>query len=147
MANISIYTDGACRPNPGKGGWAAILIDDDKPNIKKEVWGFCNEQTTNNRMELTAILKALECLRDPGNSHVRLMTDSQYAIKVCENGLSSARINQDLVSLLSLKMCGIPSIEFVWVRGHAGNKHNERANFIAMYAMDANQEGSRYVAD
>ena len=137
MKNVSIYTDGACSGNPGKGGWGAVLVYNGK---EKELSGG-NPETTNNRMELTAVIKALEALNEPCN--VTLTTDSKY---VCDainkgwvyswmkNGWKKADkkpvLNPDLWQTL---VAEIRKHEYhiVWVKGHAGHPENERCDKLA----------------
>ncbi|MDE5995559.1 MAG: ribonuclease HI [Eubacterium sp.] len=138
MKNIEIYTDGACSGNPGKGGWGAVLVYGDK---EKEISG-ANADTTNNRMELTAVIEALNALKEPCN--VTLTTDSKY---VCDainqewvyswkkNGWKKAdkkpALNVDLWEKL-LELLEIHKVTFVWVRGHNGHPYNERCDTLAV---------------
>ena len=124
MKNVEIYTDGACSGNPGKGGWGAVLVYGAK---EKEISG-ADADTTNNRMELTAVIEALNTLKEPCN--VTLTTDSKY---VCDavnkewvyswkkNGWKKAdkkpALNIDLWEKL-LALLDIHNVTFVWVRGH-----------------------------
>jgi ribonuclease HI len=133
---VEIYTDGACKGNPGAGGWGALLQRGAKT---KELYGG-EPITTNNRMELTAVIRALEAL-EPG-SRVRLHTDSQYVqlgisgwIKSWKkNGWRTAAKqpvkNDDLWRRLD-ELAGQHDIEWLWVRGHDGNVGNERADVLA----------------
>ncbi|RJQ44518.1 MAG: ribonuclease HI [Anaerolineaceae bacterium] len=132
---IIIYTDGACDPNPGRGGWAAIIIQD---GIEKILKGRENE-STNNRMELTAALHALRAV--PPSSRVILYTDSKYLKLGIEEWMPDwiARnwrrkggklANLDLWQELA-KQIENHEITWKWVRGHAGNRYNERADKIA----------------
>ncbi|MGN0523600.1 MAG: ribonuclease HI [Eubacterium sp.] len=138
MKNVSIYTDGACSGNPGKGGWGAVLVYNGK---EKELSGG-NPKTTNNRMELTAVIRALEALNEPCN--VTLTTDSKY---VCDavnkgwvyswmkNGWKKAdkkpALNVDLWQEL-LELLKIHNVDFVWVKGHNGHQYNERCDKLAV---------------
>lgn len=138
MKNVEIYTDGACSGNPGKGGWGAVLVYNGK---EKEICGG-NAQTTNNRMELTAVIEALNCLKEPCN--VKLTTDSKY---VCDavnkkwvynwrsNGWRKAdkkpALNVDLWKKL-LELLETHSVEFIWVKGHNGHPYNERCDKLAV---------------
>ena len=133
---IEIYTDGACKGNPGVGGWGALLKSGEHT---KEIFGG-EALTTNNRMELTAVIRALEALKKP--SHVRLHTDSKYV----QQGISSwihqwkkrgwrtadrkPVKNEDLWRELD-ELAGKHRIEWLWVRGHAGHDGNERADELA----------------
>lgn len=138
MKNVEIYTDGACSGNPGKGGWGAVLV---YGNREKEISGAAAD-TTNNRMELTAVIEALNALKEPCN--VTLTTDSKY---VCDainqqwvfswkkNGWKKAdkkpALNVDLWEKL-LKLLDIHTVTFVWVRGHNGHPYNERCDTLAV---------------
>ena len=138
MKNVEIYTDGACSGNPGKGGWGAVLVYGSK---EKELSG-ANADTTNNRMELTAVIEALNALKEPCN--VTLTTDSKY---VCDaineewvyswkkNNWKKAdkkpALNVDLWEKL-LELLEIHNVTFVWVRGHNGHPYNERCDALAV---------------
>ena len=139
--SVTIYCDGACRGNPGPGGYAAILRSG---RCETTVAG-AEPRTTNNRMELMAAIKALEALGEPSN--VKIVTDSQYL----KNGITvwihawrargwrtSARkavLNRDLWERL-LALCGEHSVEWEWVAGHAGHEFNERCDRLANEAID-----------
>jgi ribonuclease HI len=141
MGEVVIYTDGACRGNPGPGGWGAILYYGEK---EKDLFGSESE-TTNNRMELTAAIQALNALSRPCS--VKLYTDSQYVRQgVLEwmanwkkRGWKTAARkpvkNQDLWQTLDTAM-GRHEIEWHWVKGHAGVPGNERADELANIAID-----------
>lgn len=136
MEIIEIYTDGACKGNPGVGGWGALLRSG--PHTRELFGG--EQLTTNNRMELTAVIRALEALKKP--SHVRLHTDSKYV----QQGISSwihqwkkrawrtadkkPVKNEDLWRELD-ELASKHQIEWLWVRGHAGHDGNERADELA----------------
>lgn len=138
MKNVEIYTDGACSGNPGMGGWGAILVYN---GIEKEICGG-EAQTTNNRMELTAVIEALKALKEPCS--VTLTTDSKY---VCDainqewvynwkrNGWrkpdKKPALNVDLWTEL-LDLLEKHSVKFVWVKGHNGNAYNERCDKLAV---------------
>ena len=138
MKNIEIYTDGACSGNPGPGGWGAVLM---YGAHKKELSGG-NPNTTNNRMELTAVIKALSALKEECN--VTLCTDSKY---VCDainkrwvyswraNNWRKAdkkkALNVDLWEEL-LALLDKHNVKFVWVKGHAGHPENERCDRLAV---------------
>ena len=135
---VEIFTDGACSGNPGPGGWGAVLRFMGR---EKELSGG-ERDTTNNRMELTAVIKALSALKEP--CKVTLTTDSKY---VCEainqgwvyswqkNGWRKAdkkpALNVDLWEEL-LPLLEIHEVEFVWVKGHAGHPENERCDELAV---------------
>jgi ribonuclease HI len=136
MTEIEIFTDGACRGNPGPGGWGAILR---AGRNEKELWGG-EAQTTNNRMELTAVIRALEALKGP--SRVRLYTDSQYVQKGISEWIHSWKRkgwktadkkdvkNVDLWQALD-RIAAQHEVEWNWVRGHDGHPENERADALA----------------
>ena len=143
MKKIEIYTDGACSGNPGPGGWGVVLI---YKNHKKELSG-AEENTTNNRMELLAIIRAFEALKE--RCLVTLYSDSSYALNPFINGwitgwqlnnwrtASKSNVkNVDLWEKLLEVMEG-HSIDFVWVKGHADNKYNNRCDELARKAIDS----------
>jgi ribonuclease HI len=141
---VEIYTDGACRGNPGPGGWAAWLS---VGRHEKEISG-AEPLTTNNRMELTAVIRALETLKRP--APVRLYTDSEYVRRGVLEWLASWKArgwrtadrkpvkNQDLWERLD-ELCARHDIEWHWVPGHAGVPGNERVDRLANAAIDALQ--------
>jgi ribonuclease HI len=133
---VEIYSDGACRGNPGPGGWGAVL----RYNLKeKELWGG-EASTTNNRMELMAAIRALEALKR--RSRVKLYTDSLYVMKGISQWIHDWKRrgwrtadkkpvkNEDLWRRLE-ELAGQHDIEWHWVRGHAGHPENERADKLA----------------
>jgi len=137
MTNVEIYTDGACSGNPGKGGWAAVLKYGDKV---KEIFG-AEEDTTNNRMELAAVINALNALNRPCS--VKLITDSKYVVDGIGKGWvqswkergwykkdNKPAANADLWEEL-LNILDIHNVTFEWTKGHAGNQYNERCDFLA----------------
>ena len=138
---VEIYTDGACRGNPGPGGWAAILTVRGR---EKEISG-AETLTTNNRMELQAAIAALQALRRPVD--VRLYTDSQYVRNGILTWLEQWKArgwktadkrpvkNQDLWELLDAAAAR-HRIEWHWVRGHSGDPGNERVDALANAAID-----------
>lgn len=138
---IEIYTDGACRGNPGPGGWAALLKSGAH---EKEISG-AQEHTTNNRMELTAVIRALEALKRPVRA--RVYTDSQYVRRGISEWLPQWKArgwrtagrkavkNQDLWQRLDQLAAG-HEIEWHWVPGHAGVPGNERVDRLANAAID-----------
>jgi len=139
---VVIYTDGACRGNPGPGGWGAVL---NYKGVTKELCGG-EAETTNNRMELMAAIQALEALNRP--SAVWLYSDSSYVLKGItewmvnwkKNGWrTSAKKpvkNQDLWQRLDNAM-ERHQINWRWVKGHSGDKGNDRADALANQAIDA----------
>ena len=128
MQPTVIYTDGSCVPNPGPGGWAAIIISD-KPTITLQ--GY-EEQTTNNRMELLAIIKALESV--PKNDQVKIFSDSKYAINTITHGWKR-NTNHDLWERLDNETAK-RGIEWEWVKGHSGDPMNEQVDMLAREAAD-----------
>ena len=133
---VEIYSDGACRGNPGPGGWGVLLR---AGKAEKELWGG-EADTTNNRMELTAVIRALEALKR--RSRVRLYTDSQYVQKGISawihdwkrRGWRTAEKkpvkNVDLWRRLD-ELAALHDVEWHWVKGHAGHIENERADRLA----------------
>ena len=133
---IEIYTDGACKGNPGPGGWGAMLSSGEH---RKELFGG-EPLTTNNRMELTAVIEALKALKKP--SAIRLSTDSQYVMKGVQEWLKGWKArgwrtadkkpvkNVDLWQALE-PLVAMHQIEWRWVKGHSGNPGNERADALA----------------
>ena len=136
MKEIILYTDGACSGNPGKGGWGAILFYN---GIKKEISGG-EENTTNNRMELTAVIKGLEALKEP--CKVDIYSDSAYVVNAFlqnwvgswqNNGWKSSKgkvLNIDLWQKL-LQLVSIHSVSWHKVKGHADNEYNNRCDSLA----------------
>ena len=143
MKRISIFTDGSCSPNPGAGGWGALLyLDGDRP---VELSG-AEADTTNNRMELTAVVRSLEQV--PPETPVRIVTDSQYLSKAfthhwlknwVRNGWRTAAKkpvkNHDLWKKL-LELTRDRDCEWVWVRGHNDHPENERCDQLANNARE-----------
>jgi len=139
--SIEIYTDGACKGNPGPGGWGALLRWREH---EKEIFGG-EHNTTNNRMELTAVIRALESLRR--SSTVIVHTDSQYVQKGISEWVRSWKArgwktadrkrvkNEDLWRELDA-LVAQHEIEWRWVRGHAGHPENERADALANRGVD-----------
>ena len=138
---IEIYTDGACRGNPGPGGWAALLLLGEH---EREISG-AEAHTTNNRMELTAVIRALEALKRPVRA--RVYTDSEYVRRGITEWLAAWKArgwrtadrkpvkNQDLWQRLDELRAG-HRIEWHWVRGHSGHPENERADALANRGLD-----------
>jgi ribonuclease HI len=137
---VVIYTDGACRGNPGPGGWGAILMSG---RHVKELWGG-ELDTTNNRMELMAAIQALEALNKP--CKVELHTDSRYVQQGISEWLSlwkargwrtmtkGAVKNEDLWRRLDAARAR-HDVDWRWIKGHAGHEHNERADELARRGM------------
>ncbi len=138
---VEVFTDGACRGNPGPGGWGALLRYD---GIERELYGG-EMQTTNNRMELIAAIKALEALTRP--SQVRLTTDSIYVKKGLTEWLPQWKRrgwrtaskkpvkNVDLWQQLE-SLAQQHAIDWQWVKGHAGHLENEHADMLANRGID-----------
>jgi ribonuclease HI len=141
VSTVVIFTDGACRGNPGPGGWGALLWME---GAEKELWGG-EKNTTNNRMELTAVIRALEALKRPVAARVH--TDSQYVQKGIsewirnwkKNGWRTAEKkpvkNADLWQRLD-EVSSRHEIAWIWVKGHAGHPGNERADQLARRGID-----------
>ena len=142
MQEVTIYTDGACKGNPGPGGWGAWLRSGEH---ERELWGG-ERQTTNNRMELQAVIEALGALRRP--SLVRLHVDSEYV----RNGITTwihawkrrgwrTADNKPVKNVdlwQALEAATLPHrIEWHWVRGHSGDPGNERADTLANRGVEA----------
>jgi ribonuclease HI len=122
----TIYTDGSCMPNPGKGGWAFIILPHDKCKHEWHISGGENK-TTNNRMELTAVIEALQFT--PNKVKYKIYSDSMYVIN-CAKGIWARKKNTDLWKNYE-KISSGKNIEWVWVRGHNGDKYNEIVDFLA----------------
>ena len=138
MKTVTLYTDGACSGNPGPGGWGAILS---YQGIEKELSGGEN-RTTNNRMELTAVIEGLKALKEP--CIVELYSDSKYVIDALEKGWAvgwqkrgwvksdkSPALNPDLWESL-LGLCKLHKVTCHWVKGHAQNEKNNRCDQLAV---------------
>ncbi len=138
MKEITIYTDGSSEPNPGKGGYGAIILEKGKEN-REFSKGF--RLTTNNRMELLAIIEPLEDLSQP--HIINVFSDSQYVVNAVNRGwlfrwnsynqlqhYNGKRINRDLWRRL-LELINYHKIKFTWIRGHSGIELNERADELA----------------
>ena len=138
---VEVYADGACRGNPGPGGWGVLLREGGR---ERELFGG-EAATTNNRMELTAVIRALEALA-PG-AHARVYTDSQYVQKGITGWIHDWKRrgwrtadkkpvkNQDLWMRLDALARG-HHVEWHWVKGHAGHPENERADALANRGID-----------
>ena len=138
MKQVTIYTDGACSGNPGPGGWGAVLL---YGTHRKEISGG-EAATTNNRMELTAVIAALSLLKEP--CIVELYSDSKYVIDALQKGWArgwKARgwvkadkkpaLNSDLWEVL-LDLCDTHTVNLHWVKGHASNPYNNRCDELAV---------------
>ena len=138
MKTVTIYTDGACSGNPGPGGWGAILS---YQGVEKELSGG-HAHTTNNRMELTAVIEALRQLKEP--CVVELYSDSKYVIDGLQKGWAKSwqrrgwikgdkkpALNPDLWEQL-LALCDRHEMHYHWVKGHADNPQNNRCDQLAV---------------
>lgn len=138
---VVIHTDGACRGNPGPGGWGAVLEHGER---RRELYGY-ERETTNNRMELMAVIRALETLRR--RCSVRIVTDSQYVMKGVTEWMAAWKrrgwrtaarkpvANRDLWERLDAALQQ-HDVQWAWVRGHTGHADNERADELANRAID-----------
>jgi len=139
---VVIYTDGACRGNPGPGGWGALLMSGER---EREIWGGEAAATTNNRMELIAAIEALQALKRP--CRVELHTDSQYLRNGVTQWLAQWKArgwrtqareavkNEDLWRRLD-EARRRHEVDWRWVRGHAGDALNERADALARRGLE-----------
>lgn len=143
MKKVTIYTDGACSGNPGPGGYGAVLRYGG--HSRELSGGF--RRTTNNRMELLGVVAGLESLRDP--CEVTIFSDSRYIVDAVNKGWArrwqtngwrrnkrEKAVNPDLWARL-LDLLEVHDTEFRWVKGHAGNKGNERADALAVAASNS----------
>lgn len=145
-APVEIFTDGACHRNPGPGGWGVLLRAE---GVEQELWGG-EADTTNNRMELLAAIKALEALAQP--SQVALTTDSEYLRGGITDWIEKWKLrgwrtsdkkpvkNQDLWMRLD-HLAQLHQVEWRWVKGHSGHVGNERADALANRGIDEQQAG------
>ena len=143
MKHVDIYTDGACRGNPGKGGWGAILVYGGR---EKELSGG-EADTTNNRMELMAAICAMEALKEP--CEITLTSDSKYLTDAINKGwLESWKKNgwrkSDKSAVLNIELwqkidalLAIHRVKFVWVHGHRVHEYNERCDVLATTFADS----------
>ena len=142
MKKVDVFTDGACQGNPGPGGWGAILRYN---GVEKELSGG-DPETTNNRMELMAVISALETLKEP--CEVTLCSDSQYVCNAISKGWARSwkkngwrrsnkepALNPDLWELL-LQQLDRHHVTVNWVKGHAGHPENERCDRLAVAAAE-----------
>ncbi len=147
IKTVEIYADGACKGNPGPGGWGAWIIFEGR---EKELFGG-EKLTTNNRMELTAVIRALEALKRP--CHIKIFTDSVYVQKGMTEWIMGWKVrnwrtadkkpvkNDDLWrvldALVQTHVSAERKVEWIWVKGHAGNIGNERADMLANKGVEA----------
>ena len=147
MKKVDVFTDGACQGNPGPGGWGAILRYN---GVEKELSGG-DPETTNNRMELMAVISALEALKEP--CEVTLCSDSQYVCNAISKGWARSwkkngwrrgnkepALNPDLWELL-LQQLDRHHVTVNWVKGHAGHPENERCDRLAVAAAERAKKG------
>lgn len=143
MKKVELYTDGACRGNPGRGGWGAILVFKGK---EKELSGG-EPETTNNRMELMAAIAGMEALKEP--CEIVLTSDSKYLTDAINKGWleswkkngwrksdKSAVLNVELWQRID-ELISVHRVSFVWVQGHAGHPYNERCDALATAFADS----------
>jgi len=149
VKNVTIYTDGACSGNPGPGGYGAVLLH---KSHRKELSGG-DAATTNNRMEMLAAIIALEALKEP--CEVTLYSDSKYLVDAIQKGWAfrwqknnwmrnkkDPALNPDLWERL-LQLLEKHTINFCWVKGHAGNPENERCDALARAAIEQLPKGEK----
>ncbi|MGI6092492.1 MAG: ribonuclease HI [Veillonellaceae bacterium] len=148
MAEVEIYTDGACSGNPGPGGWGSILI---YKGVEKEISGY-EQNTTNNRMELTAVIKALELLKF--SCEVTIYTDSAYVCKAFLDGWINSWIAKGWVTskktpvenkelwLRLIELVGKHKVKWVKVKGHSDNEKNNRCDLLARQAIIAGRQNA-----
>lgn len=153
IKTVDIYTDGACSGNPGKGGYGAVMLY----NGARRELSAGYRRTTNNRMEVLAVIKALEALKE--KCRVNLYSDSKYVVDAVNKGWArswkrngwrksdkSMALNIDLWDRL-LMLLDKHDVTFIWVKGHADNKENERCDFLARNAIECENllEDKNYV--
>jgi ribonuclease HI len=142
--SYSIYTDGACKGNPGRGSWAAIVINDENDRVVAEISGT-SEMTTNNIMELTAVIRGLQAVSEPGR--VTVYSDSAYIVNAfhqrwIDNWKRNGWRTKDKTSVKNrelweelLSACGFHKVRFEKVKGHSGDHYNERVDYLANEAL------------
>jgi len=143
MKKVTIYTDGACSGNPGPGGWGCVLMYE---GHEKELSGY-DPQTTNNRMELLAVIEGMRAMKEPCD--IAVYSDSKYVVDAFKKDWISGWLardwknsqkkpvkNKDLWEALLEQVGFHSSIEWNWVKGHAGDPNNERADRLATGAID-----------
>lgn len=141
MKKVTLYTDGACSGNPGVGGWGVVLM---YKNFEKRISG-ADGSTTNNRMEVTAVIEGLKCLKEP--CEVEVYSDSAYMVNAFANGWiddwvkngfkkadNKPVLNDDLWREL-LKMTAVHKVKFIKVKGHADNEYNNICDKLATDAI------------
>lgn len=143
MQKVTIYTDGACRGNPGNGGYGCVLLYTDKSgqtHRKEFSEGF--KDTTNNRMELMAVIVAVEALKHP--CEVEIFSDSKYVVDAFNQNWIEGWIKRNWKKVKNIELWKrlLAALEqhqckFIWVEGHAGNPENERCDQLATAAADS----------
>ncbi len=141
MKKVILFTDGACSGNPGVGGWGAVLMFN---NVEKRISG-AEKDTTNNRMEMTAVIEGLKCLKEP--CEVEVYSDSAYTVNAFENGWiygwqkngfiksdNKQVLNTDLWQKL-LELTKVHKVKFIKVKGHSDNKYNNICDKLATDAV------------
>lgn len=137
---VSIFTDGACVPNPGNGGWAFVVLRDGQIIFQDQ---GRDKHTTSNRMELTAILKALEWVKDI-DENIIIYSDSTYSVNSItvwykkwakKKKIIKSRLNLDLIKPCVDLYVSRRNLQITWIRGHNGNKYNEYTDGLAVEAM------------
>lgn len=139
MSEVIMYTDGAAKGNPGPGGYGVVLMSG---SHQKEISdGFKN--TTNNRMELMAVIVGLEALRKSGTK-VTVYSDSKYVVDAVEKGWLTSWVKKGFKGKKNidlwkryLQVAQVHRVSFVWVKGHAGNRYNERCDQLAVSAAES----------
>lgn len=142
MKQVEVYTDGACSGNPGPGGWGAVLRYRFNGKVYEKELSGGDDSTTNNRMELTAVIRALQLLKEP--CQVELYSDSKYVIDALEKGWAKGwrargwvkgdkkpALNPDLWAQL-LELCDYHTVRTHWVKGHSVNPYNNRCDELAV---------------
>lgn len=153
---LTVYTDGSCSPNPGNGGWAAVIVNADGPGHRVEIFD-AEQRTTNNRMEITAVLRALQFIDQRPTSQSRpihVCCDSCYVMRAftqrwiqkwqTNDWLTSTKVpvkNRELWEQLS-RLVGKYKVTWSWIRAHSGHPENERCDTLAKVARRRLQGGS-----
>ncbi len=150
MRKVTVYTDGAAKGNPGPGGYGVVLMSG--PHRKELAEGF--KETTNNRMELLAVIKALEALKE--SCEVTVYSDSKYVVDAIEKGWLRSWISKNFKGKKNIDLwrryilaAKDHKVKFVWVKGHAGNVENERCDRLAVMASEGSnlQEDKGYTSN
>jgi ribonuclease HI len=124
--SMEIYTDGSSLGNPGPSGWGAIILEEDDIEISEIILCGNEKKSTNNRMELNAVIESIDFVNE---KEIKIYTDSKYVIN-CAKGIWKIKKNIDLWNIYK-KVSKNKKIEYVWVKGHNGNKYNEMVDKIA----------------